>query len=170
MESLSTSQNKIVSQISLMFERLSVWIDQISSQAANDKAEDSSTPQRDQWGCSTSNGNTHQASSSHCYAPKLVKLDFLGFEGGLNPTSWLYRAKQFFEIHETPTIDRVSLALFHLEGDAQLWYQMLKHESVYISWNEFKEGLYSRYILTNFSISLESKLNCGKLEVQRISK
>lgn len=153
-----------------MFERLSVWIDQISSQAANDKAEDSSTPQHNQGVCSSSNDNTHQASSSHCYAPKLVKLDFSGFKGGPNPTSWLYKAKQFFEIYETLTIDQVSLASFHLEGDAQLWYQMLKQESVYISWNEFKEGIYSRHVLTNFSISLESKLNCSKLEVQRISK
>ena len=84
-----------------------MWINQISSQAANNKAEDSSTPQCDQGGCSISIDNMHQTSSSHCYAPKLVKLDFSGFEGGPNPTSWLYRAKQFFEIHETPTIDRV---------------------------------------------------------------
>ncbi|KAH9763048.1 hypothetical protein KPL70_001041 [Citrus sinensis] len=118
-ESLTTSQNEILSQISLMFERLNARIDQISSQAANDKAEDSSTPQRVQRGHSNGNDNTPQASSSHCYALKLVKLDFPRFD--------------------------VSLASFHLESDAQLWYQLLKQEAVYISWNEFKEWLHSRY-------------------------
>ncbi|XP_052289930.1 uncharacterized protein LOC127899837 [Citrus sinensis] len=93
-----------------MFEKLNARIDQLSSQAANDKAEDFSIPQ---------------------------------FDGGVDPTSWLCRAEQFFEIHETHAADRVSLASFHLEGDAQLWYQLLKQEAVYISWNEFKEGLHS---------------------------
>ena len=32
-----------------------------------------------------------------------------------------------------------------MEGDAQLWYQLLKQEAVYISWNEFKEWLHLRY-------------------------
>ena len=86
-ESLTTSQNKILNQISLMFERLNARIDQISSQAANDKAEDSSTPQRVQRGHSNGNDNTPQASSSHCYALKLVKLDFPRFDGRADPTS-----------------------------------------------------------------------------------
>ena len=122
-ESLTTSQNEILSQISLMFEKLNARIDQISSPTANDKAQDSSILQRVQRGHSNDNDNTPQASSSHYYAPKPVKLDFLRFDGEVDPTSWLCRAEQFFEIHETPAADRVSLALFHLESDAQLWYQ-----------------------------------------------
>ena len=39
-ESLTTNQNEILSQINLMFEKLNARIDQLSSQAANDKAED----------------------------------------------------------------------------------------------------------------------------------
>lgn len=103
-----------------MFERLNAQIDKISSQGAKNNTEDSSTPQRVQRG--HSNDNTSQASSSHCYAPKPVKLDFPRFDGGANPTSQLYRAEQFFEIHETSTNDRVFLVSFHLEGDEQLWY------------------------------------------------
>ena len=38
-----------------------------------------------------------------------------------------------------------------MEGDAQLWYQLLKQEAVYISRNEFKEGLQGM-VLTNFLI------------------
>ena len=86
-ESLTTSQNEILGQISLMFEKLNARIYQISSPAANDKAQDSSILQRVQRGHSNGNDNTPQASSSHCYALKPVKLDFPRFDGGANPTS-----------------------------------------------------------------------------------
>ncbi|GMY12809.1 hypothetical protein FCV25MIE_08048 [Fagus crenata] len=39
----------------------------------------------------------------------------------------------------------VALASFHLEGDAQLWFQLAKPEMGAISRNDFKEGLHSRY-------------------------
>lgn len=37
------------------------------------------------------------------------------------------------------------MASFHLEGDAQPWFQVLKQEAIYISWDEFKKGLYSKF-------------------------
>jgi hypothetical protein len=53
-------------------------------------------------------------------APR-VKLDFPKFNGGEDPTSWLCRAE-----YETPPVYQVALASFHLEGEAQLWYQLLQ--------------------------------------------
>lgn len=82
--------------------------------------------------------------------PKLVKLDFPRFNGGEDPTSWICRADQFFEFHQTPDGESVPLASFHLEGDAQLWYQILKEEWQPITRDMFKEGLHVRFGPTQF--------------------
>ncbi|XP_011623312.1 uncharacterized protein LOC105420637 [Amborella trichopoda] len=50
----------------------------------------------------------------------------------------------------TPIADEVSLASFHLEGDAQLWFQLLKQESSSITWDDFNEALHSRYGPSHF--------------------
>uniref|UniRef100_A0A2N9HMQ3 Retrotransposon gag domain-containing protein n=1 Tax=Fagus sylvatica TaxID=28930 RepID=A0A2N9HMQ3_FAGSY len=83
-------------------------------------------------------------------APRLVKLDFPRFNGGEDPTSWICHAEQFFRFYETPLEDQVALASFHLEGVAQLWYQLLQQETNNIPWNVFKFGLLARYGPTQF--------------------
>ena len=74
-----------------------------------------------------------------------MKLDFPRFNGGEDPSSWLCPADQFFQSHDTPAAEQVTLASFYLEGDAQLWYQLLKQEMDFISWDEFKERLHTRF-------------------------
>ena len=58
-----------------------------------------------------------------------MKLDFPRFNGIEDPTSWICCAEQFFRFHETPIEDQVALASFHLEGEAQLWYQLVQQEA-----------------------------------------
>ncbi|KAL5751083.1 hypothetical protein ACOSP7_025686 [Xanthoceras sorbifolium] len=77
--------------------------------------------------------------------PKTVKIDFPHYNGKGDPTIWLYKAEQFFQLHEIRVSDRIALASFHLEGDAHLWYQLLKQELTIVSWEDFKDGLNSRY-------------------------
>ena len=62
--------------------------------------------------------------SGHSYAPRL-KLNFPWFIGIEDPTSWICWVEQFFWFHDTTGEDEVALASFHLEGKAQLWYQLL---------------------------------------------
>ncbi|KAL4185219.1 hypothetical protein AMTRI_Chr10g229660 [Amborella trichopoda] len=62
------------------------------------------------------------------FAPRLVKLDFSCFNGEEDTTNWTCRVEQFFQFHQTPEEERVALASFHSEGDAQLWYQLFKQE------------------------------------------
>lgn len=76
---------------------------------------------------------------------KTIKVDFPRYEGKWDPTIWLCKAEQFFELHDIPTTERVSLASFHLEGDAHLWYQLLRQEMILVSWDDFKKRLNSRY-------------------------
>uniref|UniRef100_A0A2N9HT66 RNA-directed DNA polymerase n=1 Tax=Fagus sylvatica TaxID=28930 RepID=A0A2N9HT66_FAGSY len=88
--------------------------------------------------------------NNHQYTPRIVKLDFPRFNGAEDPTSWICRAEQFFRFHETPIEDHVALALFHLEGEAQLWYQLLQQEAESLNWPTFKAGLLARYGPTQF--------------------
>lgn len=48
-------------------------------------------------------------------------------------------------MQETPLKDHVALVSFHLEVDAQLWFQLLKQEKEVVMMGEFKEGLHSCY-------------------------
>ncbi|KAL5790845.1 hypothetical protein ACOSQ2_005733 [Xanthoceras sorbifolium] len=77
--------------------------------------------------------------------PKTVKIDFPRYDGKGDPTIWLYKVEQFFQLHEIRASDRIELASFHLEGNAHLWYQLLKQELTIVSWEDFKDGLNSRY-------------------------
>lgn len=84
------------------------------------------------------------------YIPRLVKLNFLRFDGSEDPTSWLCRVGQFFDFHNTQEVDHVTLASFHLEGEAQMWYQLFKEDQTEVHWEAFKEGLLARYGPTQF--------------------
>ncbi|KAA8535649.1 hypothetical protein F0562_030652 [Nyssa sinensis] len=86
-----------------------------------------------------------KCSVSQSVLPKLTKLEFPRYQGGDDPTSWICRAEQFFEFQQIEPEERVSLAAYHLEGDAQLWYQLLKEEGEVISWALLKEGLHARF-------------------------
>ncbi|KAA8542515.1 hypothetical protein F0562_023667 [Nyssa sinensis] len=91
-----------------------------------------------------------QTGTPHLYASKFVKLEFPRFNGEGDTTSWICRVEQFFQFHQTPEEDRVPLASFHLEGGAQLWYQLLKQEEDVMTWKEFTDGLHARYGPTQF--------------------
>jgi hypothetical protein len=47
-------------------------------------------------------------------------------------------------------VDQVALASFHLEGEAQLWYQLLQQETEIVTWEIFRNGLLARYGPTQF--------------------
>ncbi|KAK3025591.1 hypothetical protein RJ639_042630 [Escallonia herrerae] len=88
--------------------------------------------------------------SSGTYLHKMVKLDFRKFNRNEDPTSWVCRADQFFDFHQTPNEEKLPLASFNLEGDAQVWYQLIKEDQGTISWPTFKEELHVGYGPTQF--------------------
>jgi hypothetical protein len=69
--------------------------------------------------------DSHAGERSHTFGHRQVKLDFPQFNGEEDPTSWVYRAEQFFRFQGTSEEDKAALASFHLEGEAQLWFQIL---------------------------------------------
>jgi hypothetical protein len=81
---------------------------------------------------------------------KVAKLNFPKYDGTEDPTCWVCRAEQFFEFQNTAEEDKVMLAAYHLEGEAQLWYQLFKETEEGTSWEQLKDGLHVRYGPTQF--------------------
>ena len=75
----------------------------------------------------------HQSQSLGLYLPKIVKVDFPRYEGKMDPTIRLCKAEQFFELHQISATERVPLASFHMDGEANLWYQLLRQELSIVS-------------------------------------
>ena len=87
-------------------------------------------------------------------APRLVvssktaKLEFPRFEGG-DPTEWFARVDQFFEFQATAETQKVRLASFHLEGEANQWWRWMsrtfREENRAVTWAVFEEELWARF-------------------------
>ena len=84
-------------------------------------------------------------------APKVAKIDFPCYERSGDLTSWIHRVEQFFEFHSTYEEEKLPLAAYHLDGDAQLWYQLFKEGITHeVTWEGLKKGLHARYRPTVF--------------------
>ena len=57
---------------------------------------------------------------------QLAKLEFFRFCGG-DPKVWSTKVLQFFDYQVTPHSQKVPLTSFHVEGEANEWWQWLKH-------------------------------------------
>ena len=55
------------------------------------------------------------------FSSKLAKLEFPIYSGN-DPTEWFNRVDQFFEYQGTVETQKVSLASFHLQGEANQWW------------------------------------------------
>lgn len=81
-------------------------------------------------------------------AQRHVKLQFPKFNEG-DPTSWISKTKQYFAYQNIPQDQRVSFASYHLEDEANEWWQAttkaLEEEATPITWDVFEEELWARF-------------------------
>ncbi|KAJ8752590.1 hypothetical protein K2173_005479 [Erythroxylum novogranatense] len=103
------------------------------------------------------------------FSAKLAKLEFSKYSGE-DPTEWFARVSQFFEYQETPDSAKVSLASYHLRGEANEWWQWLRRTHTEagkdVSWEIFSEELWSRFGPTDcedFDESLSKIRQTGEL-------
>lgn len=86
--------------------------------------------------------------SGPTFFPRTAKLEFPRYSGD-DPTEWFHRVAQFFDYQGTLDNQKVSLASFHLEGEANQWWQWMnrtyKEESRIITWDNFEEELWARF-------------------------
>ena len=96
----------------------------------------------------SSNGQDQLEGRRPMFTSKLAKLEFPRYSGD-DPTEWFTRVGQFFEYQNTSKTHKVSLASFHLEGEANQWWQWLRRayheEGKVVTWGIFVEELWSRF-------------------------
>ena len=72
--------------------------------------------------------------------PRPTKLDSPKYLGD-DPTVWLDCIMQYFDYQETSKDCKVTLAAFHLEGEANQWWQWMKkvycEEKIEVTWENF---------------------------------
>ncbi|KAF2310237.1 hypothetical protein GH714_007360 [Hevea brasiliensis] len=98
---------------------------------------------------------------------KLAKLEFPKYSGD-DPTEWFTRVDQFFEYQGTPDSEKVSLASYHLWGEANEWWQWLRRThteaGMAVTWAIFSEELWSRFGPTDYEDFDESLSKFAKLD------
>jgi hypothetical protein len=59
--------------------------------------------------------------------PRAMELEFPRFKGG-DPTSWMFRAIQYFEYYQVHDTSKVMHASYHLDDDVLIWFQSCEHD------------------------------------------
>ena len=59
------------------------------------------------------------------FSSNMAKLEFPRYTGD-DPTKWFAKVSQFFEYQGTTEAQKIALASFHLEGEANQWWQWLR--------------------------------------------
>ncbi|PKI77669.1 hypothetical protein CRG98_001952 [Punica granatum] len=75
-----------------------------------------------------------------------ARMEFPRFSGE-DPRVWLDRARQYFAAQDVDKEEHVRLATFHLEGEANQWWQWFNHlnRRKRMSWRQFEKGLLVRF-------------------------
>lgn len=96
-------------------------------------------------------GSVHRENTNpmgQIMVPRHVKLEFPKFNEG-DPTAWISKAKQYFSYQNIPLDQRVSFASYHLQDEANEWWQAtvkaLEEAETLITWEVFEEEMWARF-------------------------
>ena len=117
------SEQKMMKEIQGMLATMHTRFDNLSSNHSSENSHKRGEGER-----SSGRFNSGSSGSHSAVIPRVTKLDFPRFNRNEDPTSWICRAEQFFEFENIAVVENISLATYHLGGEAQLWYQLLKEE------------------------------------------
>jgi hypothetical protein len=78
--------------------------------------------------------------------PKLphMKLEVPRFDGS-DALGWIFKINQFFDFHQTPDPDRLTIASFYMDGPALSWFQWMMRSGMIHSWPDFLITLETRF-------------------------
>ena len=62
-----------------------------------------------------------------------------------DPFGWIFKITQFFEYHETPELDRLTIASFYMEGPTLACFQWMSMNGQLSSWPSFLRELAARF-------------------------
>ncbi|WVZ00696.1 hypothetical protein V8G54_026765 [Vigna mungo] len=78
-----------------------------------------------------------------------LKLDVPRFDG-TDLVGWIFKISQFFEYHNTPEEERITVASFYLDGAALAWFQWMYRNGQILSWLHLLQALEARFAPTAF--------------------
>ncbi|XP_020232880.1 uncharacterized protein LOC109813157 [Cajanus cajan] len=93
--------------------------------------------------------NYHASDSSSSPQKHFLKLDVPRFDGA-DPLGWIFKISQFFDYHETPPEERITVASFYLDGAALAWFQWMYRNGQILSWTQFLQALETRFAPSAF--------------------
>ena len=73
---------------------------------------------------------------------RTMKLEFPRFNG-TNPNSWLFKSKQYFNYHQVPEQQWLTIAALNMEGEAIEWFQWYNEPGV--TWEQFVLAMDARF-------------------------
>ncbi|GJZ89690.1 retrotransposon gag protein, partial [Tanacetum coccineum] len=77
--------------------------------------------------------------------PRYGRLDFPVYDGKNDPLVWLSRCEHYFRHQHIPESEKVEIACYHLDEDAQVWFLKLDIDRPGILWEEFKRECHRRF-------------------------
>lgn len=86
----------------------------------------------------------HSTPNNHFHQRNFVKLDISRFDGR-DPMDWIFKISQLFEYQNTSEEERITVALFYLDGATLSWYQWMFRNGFITSWSGFLQSLESRF-------------------------
>ena len=78
-----------------------------------------------------------------------MKINFPRFNGD-DPTRWIHKVEQYFNMHNTFDVTKVPLASFHLEHEALQWFYWYIKDLEEPQWTDFCQFLLHRFGLSGF--------------------
>ena len=78
-----------------------------------------------------------------------MKLDIPRFDG-TETLGWIFKINQYFEYHNTPEKDRLTIASFYIEGRARAWFQYMTSNTQFTSWLAFLQALQTRFVPSQY--------------------
>ena len=86
---------------------------------------------------------------------KPVRLDFPRFSDD-DPASWVYKANQYFAYYQTPAMEKLLVASFHMDQEALVWYQDAEDAGIFCNWEGMVQALYVRFGSTPYDDPMEA--------------
>ena len=109
----------------------------------------------------------HQRPEVGVQFPKPIRLEFPRFSGG-DPSTWIFRAEQFFRYYEIPKEERVLNASYHLDDEALVWFQ--DYERSLDSWQTFVRVIQVRFGPSSYDDPMENLTKLKQITIVAVYK
>lgn len=166
MGKLQTTVSNLDKGLSSKLQQIEAAITRFSDIAVSNKEGVSSVGDHSQ---TRSNKEESREGGKPIFASKLAKIEFPKFSGD-DSTELMTKVDQFFDYQKTDPSEKVYLASYHLQGEANQWWRWLqrtyREEDKEVTWEVFVEELWSRFGPTDcddFDESLSKIRQVGSL-------